>query len=559
MDDMQVNNIFGNAGSRMMRGVAPVIVLSRDTKRESGHQVQLGNIASAKAVADVIRTCLGPRAMLKMLMNPMGGIVITNDGNAILREITVKHPAAKSMIEIARTQDEETGDGTTSVIVLAGEVMAQAQPFLDDNMHPTVIIQAYRMALEDMIKLAENKFSKSIDVNNDAEIAMVVKSGLGTKMLAKWMDLAVKIALDAVKAVRVENEGHQEIDIKRYCRIEKIPGGAIEDCRIVKGVVLNKDVTHAKMLRRIEKPRVVLLDCNLEYRKGESQTSLEIMKEEDISKFLEQEEEEVRRMCDDIIRVKPNIVFTEKGVSDLAQHFLLKAGITAIRRLKKTDNNRLARVTGASIVNDTQDLREEDVGTLADLFEVKKIGDEYYSYVTSEKTSAVTVVLRGPSKDVINEVERNLQDALCIVRNVLIDPRLVPGGGALEMALAHALNENAKSIEGVRKMPYIAVANSLEVIPRTLVQNCGGSTIRQLTALRAKHAQSPDNWTWGIDGCNGQLVDMKQLDIWDPLSVRLQVLKTAIETSVMLLRIDDIVSGTKKRDAGDGPTAEMPQ
>uniref|UniRef100_A0A915AS65 T-complex protein 1 subunit gamma n=2 Tax=Parascaris TaxID=6254 RepID=A0A915AS65_PARUN len=543
----------------MMRGGAPIIVLSHGTKRESGHQVQVGNIAAAKAIADVIRTSLGPRAMLKMLMDPMGGIVITNDGNAILREITVKHPAAKSMIEIARTQDEETGDGTTSVIVLAGEVMAQAQVFIEENIHPTVIIQAYRMALEDIIKLAETKFSKPINVNSDSEVASVVKSCLGTKMLSKWMDMAVKIALDAVKTIRVEKDGHQEIDIKRYCRIEKIPGGTIEDSRVIKGVVLNKDVTHAKMSRRIVKPRVVLLDCNLEYKKGESQTSLEIMKEGDISKVLEQEEEVVRKMCEDIIRVKPDVVFTEKGVSDLAQHFLMKAGITAIRRLKKTDNNRLARVTGASIVNDTQDLRDEDVGTLADLFEVIKIGDEYYTFVTSEKASAVTVVLRGPSKDMINEVERNLQDALCVVRNLFINPRLVPGGGALEMALAHDLKEHAKSIKGVRKMPYIAIANSLEVIPRTLVQNCGGSTIRQLTALRAKHAQAPENWTWGIDGCTGQLVDMKQLDIWDPLSVRLQVLKTAVETSIMLLRIDEIVSGTKKRDAGDGRTAEVPQ
>ncbi|EJD74006.1 T-complex protein 1, variant [Loa loa] len=532
-------------------GATPIIVLSQNTTRESGHQVQAGNIAAAKTIADVIRTSLGPRAMLKMLMDPMGGIVITNDGNAILREITVKHPAAKSIIEIARTQDEETGDGTTSVIVLAGEVMSQAQQFLDQNIHPTIIIQAYRMALEDMIVLAEEKFSKQIDVNNDDEVTSVIKSCLGTKMLSKWMDLAVKMALNAVKTIRIIEHGHQEIDIKRYCRIEKIPGGRIEDSQVIKGVVLNKDVTHAKMLRRKEKPRVVLLDCNLEYKKGESQMALEIMKEEDFSKVLEQEEDAIKKMCDDIIAVKPDVVFTEKGVSDLAQHFLLKAGVTAIRRLKKTENNRLARVTGATIVNDTQDLREEDVGTHADLFEIKKIGDEYYTYVTSEKATAVTVVLRGPSKDIINELERNLQDALNVVRNIMVNPRLVPGGGAIEMALAQALNEKGKSIEGVRQWPYKAAAHALEVIPRTLVQNCGGSTIRQLTALRAKHAQAASNWTWGIDGCTGQLADMNELNIWDPLSVRLQVMKTAIETGVLLLRIDDIVSGTKKRDGTD--------
>ncbi|VDM61602.1 unnamed protein product [Angiostrongylus costaricensis] len=527
----------------MMRGASqqPVIVLSQATKRESGHQVQIGNIMACKTIADVIRTSLGPRAMLKMLMDPMGGIIMTNDGNAILREITVKHPAAKSMIEIARTQDEETGDGTTSVIVLAGEVMAQAEPFLEQK--------AYRAALEDIINLAEEKFSKSVDVNSDKEIISVIKSCLGTKMLSKWMDLAVKISLDAVKTIKVDRGNTSEIDIKRYCRIEKIPGGTIEDTKVISGVVLNKDVTHAKMRRRIESPRIVLLDCNLEYKKGESQTSLEIMNEADISKILEQEEESIRKQCDDIIKVKPDLVFTEKGISDLAQHFLLKAGITAIRRLKKTDNNRLARVCGARIVNDTTDLREQDVGTQADLFEVTKIADEYYTYVTSKKATACTIVIRGPSKDVINEVERNLQDAVHVARNIMLNPRLVPGGGALEMALAQAITEKGRSMEGIRQWPYKAISRALEislycfclgVIPRTLIQNCGGNTIRQLTALRAKHAQSPDNWTWGINGATGELVDMCRLDIWDPLSVRTQVLKTAIETSVAFCTVQYI-------------------
>ncbi|KAE9550665.1 hypothetical protein FO519_006126 [Halicephalobus sp. NKZ332] len=530
-----------------MRNAAPIIVLSKNTEREHGHRVQLANINAAKAVADVIRTSLGPRAMLKMLMDPMGGIVMTNDGNAILREITVKHPAAKSIIEIARTQDEETGDGTTSVIVLAGEVMIQAQPFLEQKLHPTTIIQAYRLALDDMIKWAESKFSKSIDTKNETELATAVRSCLATKMMSEHMDLAVKISLDAVRAISVEKHGHHEIDIKRYCRIEKIPGGEIADSRVVKGVVLNKDIVHPKMSRRIEKPRVILLDCSLEYKKGESQTALELMKEEDFSKVLEQEETEIRKQCDEIIALKPDLIITEKGISDMAQHFLVKAGITALRRLKKTDNNRLARVTGATICHDTKDLTEEDVGTLADLYEIVKIGDEYFTFITSEKSTATTILLRGPSKDVINEVERNLQDAVNCVRNVLLNPRVVPGGGAIEMALATALDEKSKTIEGVRQWPYAAVSRALEVIPRTLIQNCGGSTLRQMTALRAKHAvDSGKNWTWGVNGVTGELVDMNELNIWDPLTVRIQVLKTAVETSVMLLRIDDIVSGTKK-------------
>jgi len=533
----------------------PIIVLSQNTKRESGHKVQAGNIHAAKTIADVIRTCLGPRAMLKMLMDPMGGIVMTNDGNAILREIQVQHPAAKSMIEISRTQDEETGDGTTSVIILAGEVLTAAEPFLDQQMHPTIIIQSFRMALEDIINACKDQFSVPIDVQNESEIIKVVKSCLGTKMISKWMDLAVKIALDAVRTVSVDASasGRKEIDIKRFARIEKIPGGTIDDSVVIKGIVLNKDVTHPKMRRRIENPRIVILDCPLEYKKGESQTNIEMTKEEDFSKILQLEEESMKKMCDAIIRVKPDILFTEKGVSDLAQHFLMKANISVIRRCKKSDTDRLGRVCGARVVNEPDDLRDEDVGTGAGLYEIKKIGDEYYTYVTECKNpKACTVVLRGASKDVLNEIERNLHDAMSVARNILMEPRLCPGGGAIEMALAQFLSERSKSIQGVRQWPYKAIARALEVLPRTLIQNCGGSTVRQLTALRAKHAQ-PGNQTWGIDGTTGNLVDMKELNIWDPLLVKLQIYKTAIETAILLLRIDDIVSGTKKKDDADKP------
>jgi T-complex protein 1 subunit gamma len=288
-------------------------------------------------------------------------------------------------------------------------------------------------------------------------------------------------------------------------------------------------------------------------------TNIEIMREEDYTRILELEEEEVKKACDAIIRVKPDLVCTEKGISDLAQHFLLKAGITALRRLKKSDTNRLARACGARIVNDPEDLRPEDVGTGAGLFEISKIGDEYYSFVMDcAEAKACTVVLRGPSKDILQEMERNLQDAMNVVRNVLHHPRLMPGGGAAEMALAQALTEKAKSMQGVRQWPYRALARSLEVIPRTLIQNCGGSSIRQLTALRAKHAQG-ENFTWGIDGTTGQLVDMRELGVWDPLSVKLQIYKTAIETAVLLLRIDDIVSGTKKATDADKKDEPKPE
>lgn len=533
-----------------------LLVLSQNVKRESGKKVQTGNINAAKTIADVIRTCLGPRAMMKMLLDPMGGVVMTNDGNAILREIQVQHPAAKSMIEISRTQDEEVGDGTTSVIILAGEMLAVAEQFLEQQIHPTVVISAYRKALDDAINILK-EISTPVDVNNREMMLKIIHSAINTKAISRWADLACTIALDAVKTVQFEDNGRKEIDIKKYAKVEKIPGGILEDSSVLQGVMLNKDVTHPRMRRHIKNPRIVLMDCSLEYKKSESQTELEIIREEDFSRVLQMEEEYIQQICEDIVRVKPDVVFTEKGISDLAQHYLMKANITAIRRIRKTDNNRIARACGARIVSRTDELREDDVGTGAGLFEIKKIGDEYFTFVTDCKDpKACTIVLRGASKDILAEVERNLQDAMQVCRNVLLDPHLVPGGGATEMAVAHALTEKSKSMTGVEQWPYRAVAQALEVIARTLIQNCGASTIRVLTSLRAKHTQEGCQ-SWGVNGETGVLTDMKEMGIWDPLAVKLQTYKTAVETAILLLRIDDIVSGQKKKQS-DGGSSSMP-
>merc|ERR1719273_2136737 len=490
-------------------------------------------------------------------MDPMGGIVMTNDGNAILREITVQHPAAKTMIEIARTQDEEVGDGTTSVIVLAAEVLGVSQQFLEDKMHPTVIISAYRQALEDAVDVLENKVAFDVDINNEKEMIKVIQSCIGTKFISRWADLACQISLRAVKTVLMEDG---EIDTKRYAKVEKIPGGTIEESRVLDGVMFNKDVTHPKMKRRIENPKILLLDCNLEYKKGESQTNIEIMKEEDFSKILEMEETYIKKICDDILKFSPDLVITEKGVSDLAQHFLSKAGISVIRRLRKTDNLRIARACGATIVNRTDEISEDDIGTGAGLFEVRKIGDEYFTFIEDCKDpKACTILLRGASKDILNEVERNLQDALHVARNIFLKPKLVPGGGAVEMEVSHLLTEKSKSLKGVVQWPYRSLASALEVIPRTLAQNCGANTVRTLTTLRAKHAEG-DNASCGINGLTGKIEDMKALGIFEPLAVKLQTYKTAVETAILLLRIDDIVSGSKKKDGSTGPTGtSMPE
>lgn len=530
-----------------LQGPPQILVLQ--SKREEGKKVQLECIRAARNIADVVRTCLGPRSMLKMLMNPMGGIVLTNDGNAILREITVEHPAAKSLIEISRTQDEEVGDGTTSVIVLAGELLSASQEFLQQGLHPTLIISAYRRALEDMLTALKDKIAVPVQTKDESRMIEILSSCIGTKFLGQYGAFACKLAMKAVKTVYLEENGRKEIDIKRYARIEKIPGGTIEQSEVLDGVMLNKDVVHPKMRRRIENPRIILLDAGLEYKKGESQTDVELSRENDFSRILQIEEEYIQNLCSKIASFKPDLLITEKGISDLAQHYLMKENISCLRRVKKTDNNRIGRVCGATIVNRVEELREEDVGTSAGLFKVEKIGDEYFAYIVeSKEPKACTVVLRGPSKDILNEVERNLQDAMCVCRNIMLDPLLVPGGGAVEMAVGKVLSDKSDTITDVTQGPYRSVARSLEVIPRTLIQNCGGDTVRQITALRAKHAVADSqNKTWGIDGETGKLVDMNALNVWEPLAVKMQAYKTAIETAVLLLRIDGIVSGTKKR------------
>ncbi|KAF2008157.1 t-complex protein-like protein 1 gamma subunit [Amniculicola lignicola CBS 123094] len=543
---------------------APVVVMNTQTggERQSGRKAQMSNITAAKTVADIIRSCLGPKAMLKMLLDPMGGIVLTNDGHAILREIEVAHPAAKSMIELSRTQDEEVGDGTTTVIILAGEILAQALPQLERNIHPVVIIQAFKQALADALTIIE-EIAVDVNIDDDKAMHQLISASIGTKFVSRWSELMCGLALKAVRTVSLDlGNGKKEVDIKRYARIEKIPGGEIEDSQVLDGVMLNKDITHPKMRRRIENPRVILLDCPLEYKKGESQTNIEISKEEDWNRILQIEEEQVKAMCDAIIALKPDLVITEKGVSDLAQHFFVKHNITAIRRVRKTDNNRIARATGATIVNSVFSATAADIGTHCGLFEISKIGDEYFTFLTQCKDpKACTILLRGPSKDILNEIERNLHDAMGVARNVIWNPKLCPGGGATEMAVAVGLERKAKLIEGVAQWPYRAVAEAMEVIPRTLIQNSGNSPIKVLTQLRAKHAEGltedgkHTQSSWGIDGDAGKVVDMKTYGVWEPLAVKEQSVKTAVESACLLLRVDDIVAAKAAKQAS-GPIGQ---
>jgi len=530
-----------------------VYVINKNAVSDKGADAQSTNIMAAKTVSSIVRTTLGPKAMLKMMLDPMGGIVMTNDGNAILREVDVTHPAAKSMIELSRAQDEEVGDGTTSVIILAGEMAAVAEPLLAKQIHPTMIVQAYMQTLEDMLKIMES-FAINLDVNNEQQLSEVVLSSIDTKFVGRWGTKVSQMAIKAALCVQdTLQNGKKEIDMKRYAKVEKIPGGDLDDCKVLEGVMFNKDICHPRMRREIKNPRVLLLDCPLEYKKGESQTNVEVMKEDDFEKLLMQEEEEVKAMCDQILELKPDVVITEKGVSDLAQHFLLKGNVSTIRRIRKTDNNRIARISGATIVNRIDEITEKDIGEDCGLFSIRKVGEEFFTFMEEcKEPKACTVILRGASRDVLNEIERNLQDAFCVARNILLEPKLLPGGGATEMELACRLKENAKSVEGVKQYAYTAVANAMEVIPRTLAQNCGVDVVRVLTDLRSKHAKAGEGAFLGIDGEKGEVCNVKEKGIMDCFVVKQQSIKTAIESACMLLRIDQVVSGISRKKAPGG-------
>lgn len=534
-----------------------MFVMNTAPERQSGRKAQISNITAAKTIADVIRTCLGPKAMLKMILDPMGGILLTNDGNAILREIDVAHPAAKNMIELSRTQDEECGDGTTSVIILAGEILAQSLSQLERDIHPVVIISAYNKALKEALAIV-NRISVPIDTSSDEEMLSLIKTSIGTKFVARWSDLMCHLALQAVRTVASDDAGHKSVDIKRYARVEKIPGGSIEESRVLDGVLLNKDITHPNMRRRIKNPRIILLDCPLEYKKGESQTNMEFSKESDWQRAQEIEEEQVIAQCRRLLEFKPDLIITEKGISDTAQYVFERANISAIRRVRKSDNNRIALAVGATIVNRVEDLRDSDVGTGCGLFNIEKMGDEYFTFLTEcENPKACTILLRGPSKDILNEIDRNLADALSVARNAYFNPLLAPGGGATEMAISVALHAKARTVTGVEGWPFRAVADAMEVVPRTLVQNSGGNAIRVLTELRAKHANGEHSW--GVNGETGKIVDMKEYGLYESASVKIQILKTAVEAARMLLRVDDVVQATRKEREQQGPPPEEMQ
>ncbi len=516
----------------------PVLILKEGTQRTVGRDAQRMNIMAARVIAEAVRSTLGPRGMDKMLVDSLGDIVITNDGVTILKEIDVEHPAAKMVIEIAKTQDNEVGDGTTTAVVLAGELLKRAEELLDQDIHPAIISNGYRMAAEKAVEIL-NEIAIPISKDDDEilkKIAMTAMTGKGAEVaLEKLADIVVR----AVKSVVEEVDGKIKFD-PDYVKLEKRQGGSVEETELVDGIVLDKEVVHPGMPKRVENAKILLVNSALEVKETETDAKIRITDPEMLQKFIEQEEKMLKELVDRIVNAGANVVFCQKGIDDLAQYYLAKAGILAVRRVKKSDLEKLAKATGAKVLTDLRDISSEDLGE-AELVEERKVGDEKMVFVTGCKNpKAVTILVRGGTEHVVEEIARGIEDAVRVVGVALEDGKVVAGGGAPEIELSLRLKQWAPTLGGREQLAAEAFANALEIIPKTLAENAGIDPIDVLVELRAAHEKG-EKYA-GVDVETGKVVDMKEMGVLEPLRVKTHAIESATEVAVMILRIDDVIA-----------------
>ncbi|AFD01109.1 thermosome subunit [Methanocella conradii HZ254] len=519
----------------------PIIILKEGSTRTRGRDAQGMNLMAARAVAEAVRTTLGPKGMDKMLIDSLGDVVITNDGVTILKEMDIEHPAAKMIVEIAKTQDDEVGDGTTTAVVLAGELLKRSENLLDQDVHPTVIAAGYRAAAAKAREILDT-LAYPVTLKDDAllkQFAITAMTGKGAEAVGeKLADLCVK----AVKAVVDENGKVDVDDIK----VEKKVGGTIGDSEMIQGLVIDKERIHPNMPKTVKNARIALLDCPLEIEKTEIDAKIEITSPDQLQSFLDQEEKMLKGMVDKIKATGANVVFCQKGVDDLVQHYLAKNGILAARRVKESDLKKLAKATGARVSTSIDELTKDDLG-VAGLVEERKIGDENMIFVEQCKDpKAVSLILRGGTEHVVDELERAVHDALRVVGVVVEDKKYVAGGGATEVELALRLKEFASTVGGREQLAIEAFAESMEIIPRTLAENAGLDPIDTLVDLRSKHeGKKADGKNFGINVFTGEAVDMKKAGVVEPLRVKTQAISGASEAAIMILRIDDVIAASK--------------
>ncbi|MDD1673192.1 MAG: TCP-1/cpn60 chaperonin family protein [Methanomicrobiales archaeon] len=516
----------------------PILILKEGSSRTRGRDAQGANIAAAKAVANAVRTTLGPKGMDKMLVDTIGDVVITNDGVTILKEMDIEHPAAKMMVEVAKTQDEEVGDGTTTAVVIGGELLKQAEDLLEQDVHPTVIAHGYRMAAEKAEQIL-NEMAITIKPNDKEMLVKIANTAMTGKGSEAAKDKLTNLVVKAVTMV-VDEDGTVDID---NIKIEKKVGGSAEDTEIIEGMIVDKERVHPAMPKKIEKAKILLLNASVEFKKTEVDAEINITSPDQLQAFLDEEERMIRAIVEKVVKSGANVLFCQKGIDDIAQHYLAKAGIMAARRVKKSDMEKLARATGASVVSSIDAITPKELGK-AGLVEERKVSGEAMIFIEKcENPKAVSIIVRGGTEHVVDELERALDDALNVVAVALEDKKFVAGGGAPEIEVSLKLRDYAASVGGRAQLAIEAFASAMEIIPRTLAENAGLDPIDMLVELRAAHEKNKKNV--GIQVFTGKTADMLKEGVVEPLRVKTQAVSSASEAATMILRIDDVIAASK--------------
>ena len=528
----------------------PVLVLKESALQQKGKDAQNNNIQAAKLVADLVKSSLGPRGLDKMLVDSLGDVTITNDGATILKEIDVQHPAAKMMVEIAKTLDNEVGDGTTSSVVFGGALLAKAEELLKKDVHSTVIIDGYQAASEKTLEIL-SQIAQKIQPDDKESLLKIAKTSMQSKLISEDSGSISKVVVEAILKITTKKAEKYDVDLDNI-KVEKKAGASIQDTALIKGIVLDKEVVHSGMPTKIEKAKIALVNTALEVEKTEMSSEIRISDPSQMQMFLEEENRMLKTMVEKIHGVGANVLLCQKGIDDIAQHYLAKHGILAIRRIKESDMTKLAKATGGRVTTNLDDLSEKELGS-ADLVIQKKVESDKWVFVEGCKNpQSVTILIRGGSQRVVDEVDRSMHDALMVVKDVIEKPEIVAGGGAPEAFVAAQLKEWADNFDGREQLAIKKYAEALEVIPLTIAENAGMDPIDTMVNLRAKQNQGK-KWT-GIDARNTQVADMLSLDVVEPLVVKEQIIKSATETANMILRIDDVIAITGGSGGGGPPT-----
>jgi len=536
-------------------GGVPVLVLKEGANRSRGREAQHNNITAAKVVAESIKSAFGPKGMDKLLVDNFGDITVTSDGRTILDEMDIQHPAAKMLVEVAKTQDNEVGDGTTSAVIITGDLLGRAENLIEKNIHPTVIIDGYKKAAEKALETLE-KIALPFDLSKSNDfLKKTAITSMASKLVADHKEYLSDIVINAMlEVMEKQPDGTYKADVDDV-KVEKKTGESLGDTKLVNGIVVDKEIVHSGMPKHVKNAKIALIDASLENDKPEFDSKINIEDPIHIEAFLKQEEDMLRSMVEKISITGTNVVICQKGIDDMAQHFLAQKGIVAIRRAKKSDMEKLARATGGKITSNLNDISAKDLGSAA-LVEERKIGDDKMTFIEGcTNPKAVTILIRGGTERLNNEAERSIHDALCAIRDLIQEPKVVAGGSASEMEMATNLKKYAQTISGREQLAILAFAEALESIPVTLSENAGLDPIDILAELRARHEKN-ETWT-GIDVNSGKVQDMTQLDVYEPVAVKRQILKSAYEVASLILKIDDVIASGKNK-MPQAPPGGMP-